>query len=565
MPPCGRCPVRRQQPPAALHSVLSAATAAVALLLLLAPAANAQYQLQRVTTNTAAVILAQIPNTTSYIVSSRVPLDSGELAGFFDIGTQRGFSFFSADNHFCAGVGVDPNGNILIIGGERENMQMDDGRQSIARVDINLRRFGDAYLPRLATMHYPRWYPTPVRTDDSRFLVVGGTEEADAGDVAPVAELWDSLAPGDNAYHEGATQIVHFPKKFDSCRGRTYFPFMHLLPNGNIMWWGNRCGSITTNLKGNFKQIGILPDLPDNYAFNTMYPLTATISPLAYDPKKNYAAGMVIFGGGGQDFYEASRYSMRLDLAPCKKRAGYCPTPRYEQEDMGTPIVMGLSTLLPNGKIVLNGGAALGFAALINPENGYNYAAEPNMHAFIYDPEAPKGRRYTEFAQTNIMRLYHSTACLHITGEVLITGCETCDGSVGGQLYGVDLSDTAPSEHRIELLTPPYIAAGIERPTITGTPKVFNRGDTITVNYRYSGKITGAALAAPCADTHSINMGQRIIMLEMNQAAGNSLSIHAPPKNMPYLAPVGWYMLFLLGEDDTYSKGVWVQLQAKAK
>lgn len=45
------------------------------------------------------------------------------------------------------------------------------------------------------------------------------------------------------------------------------------------------------------------------------------------------------------------------------------------------------------------------------------------------------------------------------------------------QLYGVDLSDTAPSEHRIELLTPPYIAAGIERPTITGTPKVFNRGE----------------------------------------------------------------------------------------
>ncbi len=66
------------------------------------------------------------------------------------------------------------------------------------------------------------------------------------------------------------------------------------------MWWGNRCGSITTNLKGNWKQIGTLPDLPDNYAFNTMYPLTATISPLAYDPKKNYAAGMVIFGGGGQ-------------------------------------------------------------------------------------------------------------------------------------------------------------------------------------------------------------------------------------------------------------------------
>lgn len=80
--------MRRQRTPA-LHNMLSAATAAVALLVLLAPAANAQYQVQRVTTNTAAVILAQIPNTTSYIISSRLPLDSGELAGFFDIGTQR--------------------------------------------------------------------------------------------------------------------------------------------------------------------------------------------------------------------------------------------------------------------------------------------------------------------------------------------------------------------------------------------------------------------------------------------------------------------------------------------
>lgn len=29
-----------------------------------------------------------------------------------------------------------------------------------------------------------------------------------------------------------------------------------------------------------------------------------------------------------QDYYEASRYSMRLDLEPCKKKAGYCPSPR---------------------------------------------------------------------------------------------------------------------------------------------------------------------------------------------------------------------------------------------
>ncbi len=77
-----------------------------------------------------------------------------------------------------------------------------------------------------------------------------------------------------------------------------------------------------------------------------------------------------------------------------------------------------------------------GFAALINPENGYNYAAEPNMRSFIYDPAAPKGRRYTEMGSTRIMRLYHSVACLHHTGEVVVAGCETCARSVGGLVSG---------------------------------------------------------------------------------------------------------------------------------
>lgn len=36
---------------------------------------------------------------------------------------------------------------------------------------------------------------------------------------------------------------------------------------------------------------------------------------------------------------------------------------RFGEEDMGTPIVMGLSTLLPNGKIVVNGGANVGHSS----------------------------------------------------------------------------------------------------------------------------------------------------------------------------------------------------------
>lgn len=40
---------------------------------------------------------------------------------------------------------------------------------------------------------------------------------------------------------------------------------------------------------------------------------------------------------------------------------------------------------------------------------------------------------------------------------------------------------------------------------------------TFTVTYRYplGGRVTGASLAAPCADTHSINMNQRVVFLEV--------------------------------------------------
>lgn len=41
-------------------------------------------------------------------------------------------SWVSEDNHFCAGVGVSGKGDVYLVGGERENMQMRDGRYSIA-------------------------------------------------------------------------------------------------------------------------------------------------------------------------------------------------------------------------------------------------------------------------------------------------------------------------------------------------------------------------------------------------------------------------------------------------
>lgn len=36
----------------------------------------------------------------------------------------------------------------------------------------------------------------------------------------------------------------------------------------------------------------------------------------------------------------------------------------------------------------------------------------------------------------------------------------------------------------------------------------------------------------------------------------------APPEELPALAPLGHYLLFLVGPDRSYSRGAWVQLVA---
>ncbi len=51
------------------------------------------------------------------------------------------------------------------------------------------------------------------------------------------------------------------------------------------MWWGSRCGSITANDDGNWQELRRLPALPTNFPYGTMYPNTATISPLAFRPQ----------------------------------------------------------------------------------------------------------------------------------------------------------------------------------------------------------------------------------------------------------------------------------------
>ena len=105
------------------------------------------------------------------------------------------------------------------------------------------------------------------------------------------------------------------------------------------------------------------------------------------------------------------------------------------------------------------------------------WAKDPVFHADLFDPKAPSGQQWLTLAKASVSRLYHSTAILLETGEVLTAGTEfqnyvDMDGPRAAACFpNVNVMCTNPFEYRLEVFTPPYLQTGKPRPTILYAPK----------------------------------------------------------------------------------------------
>ncbi len=93
---------------------------------------------------------------------------------------------------------------------------------------------------------------------------------------------------------------------------------------------------------------------------------------------------------------------------------------------------------------------------------------------------------------------------------------------------------------------------------------------------RYKPLTTNAVLAQMCPRQHEYSTANCCLLVaclplvlaphpqtQTAVQADGTVLVSAPPAgDLRFLAPTGWYMLFLLGQRDTYSEGVWVQLTA---
>ncbi|GEM_PF-6255376 len=352
---------------------------------------------------------------------------------------------------------------------------------------------------RVGEMAVGRWYPTNVALPDGRMLIFSGLDGN--GDLTDLVESYD---PATNVL-----QVVPGAERF-----LDLYPRLFLLPSGKIFHAGPEPISALFDPATNTWQ--------DAATSNFGYRGEGTAVLLALEPP-DYRPRVLIAGGSPNPWGEppdpATNTAEIIDLGEPNPTWRYTASMAYGRQHLN-------AVLLPDGTVLVIGGTASD-----NDETAAVYAAE------LFDPVR---ETWTVLASMQRPRMYHSSAVLLPDGRVLVAGTD--------------------GEFTAEIFSPPYLFQG-PRPQIASAPTTIVYGDPFSVNTPDATDIDRAVLVRPGAATHSTNLDQRLIVLELQPGPGaDELTLTAPPSAA--VAPPGYYMLFLLDASGVPSVARFVRLQA---
>lgn len=100
---------------------------------------------------------------------------------------------------------------------------------------------------------------------------------------------------------------------------------------------------------------------------------------------------------------------------------------------------------------------------------------------------------------------------------------------------------------------PPYV------PLVTAF--VHRYGESITIRYNFPKKVDAVTIIPPGANTHSLNMMQRLVYLRITSVTANSVTAQLPSE-AARLANPGYYMLWVVSDDAPAREARWIKLAA---
>ncbi|THF97969.1 aldehyde oxidase GLOX [Camellia sinensis] len=472
-------------------------------------------------------------------------LDCSAHSLLYDVASNTFRPLMVLTNIWCSSGSVRPDGTLVQTGGYLA------GDKKI-RLFTPCSTTTDAAAEQCDWFELPqqllvrRWYSSNHILPDGRLIVVGGRRQFNY-------EFFPK-----NSINGSLPELFNLPflhNTTDRFEENNLYPFLHLLPDGNLFIFANR-RSISFDYVNN-RVVKEFPEIPGE---KRNYPSTG--SSVLLPLRGNSPAPEVMICGGAPafGFYQAEKLSVYVAASKtCGRLKVTDPEPQWLMENMPMSRVMSDMILLPSGDVLIINGASNGTA-------GWEDAVGPVLNPVLYSPTQPDpSKRFTVLSPTTIPRMYHSAAILLPDGRIL----------VGGSNPHVQYNFTAmpyPTELSLEAFLPPYMAKEYSnlRPsilTVEARDKVVSYGQGFAITfmvatYRLYQDFKVAVIAPPFA-THSFGMNQRLIYLDIIGGAqklsmfGYKVSVVAPVTQN--IAPPGYYMLFVV-HNGIPGECVWIQI-----
>lgn len=375
-------------------------------------------------------------------------------------------------------------------------------------------------------MRQGRWYPTQTLLPNGDTMIMSGLTEHGDRDNNPDVEL----------FHPNGTITLLGTRTDDinATPGTSPVP-----PNGDAY------PHVFANILGKTVLVGPRPH--DSWFFPTETPTSLTGWVDLPNDVTRYAGTAVIdpyvdshiHAIGGSDAGGAP------STVPLSSSSEYDIATRTVVDDPKMVLNIGRAhhntVLLPNRSMVTLGGG-LGLDAGVGRRGQWEARDEGSETGHsrrtieLLDPAT--GTWKTGPAQAED-RAYHSVGLLLPDGRVFSGG----DDVNGGTGDGIDAThDTG------QLYSPEYIDGVASRPQFSKVPEGMIAGK----DYEFGGTqpLTSAILMAPSAVTHSNDMNQRVVAVNVTNGK----------LNVPKVPVPGYYMLFGMNAAGTPTQAVWVQL-----
>lgn len=438
----------------------------------------------------------------------------------------------ATDFLFCSGHSFLSDGRLLVAGGGGNFVSGAINRAWLFDPDAGT---NGIWTQTADDMSIARWYPTVAALGYPYSLVAAGVR----GSPTTQTEILEVYNEELDTF-ERITGPPSSPDAADRLMPETY-PGLHVLPDGRIVYTHTGFGHSFLASESNTEAAYLTLTGPTEGSWTEMtspmhFPdRTEGMSVQIHKPNgrdTEYDARIAIFGGGTPATGGRSRVEY-LETGALSAGSSWL----LLSQEMQDPRFHSTSVLLPNGKMLLFGGA----------EHGDNGAGGGNLSVDIYDPDSNTLSRADSLRYA---RGYHTVTVLLPSGKVMVSG------GISGEL-----------ETTIEIYSPPYLFQGGVRPSISSVPHEVHHGQSFMISTPSAANIAAGGkvvLVKPMAFTHHTDTEQRVLELEF-ELSGSSLRAVAPkgiqnPWNGRPLAPRGYYMLFLFDSRGVPSTAEFVKL-----